>query len=75
MFGVPSLVPGNVQEPIHTFNLRTVIFLRVVISHSINPSLLISWPLNTILKNWMGHLQVLILIVSTMQGRAGLPCY
>lgn len=29
----------------------------------------------TILKFWMDHLQVLILIVSTMQGRAGLPCY
>lgn len=75
MLGVPTLVPCNVQEPIYTFSLRTVIFLKAVISRSIHLSLFRSWPLGTILEFWMGHLQVLILIVSTMQGRAGLPCY
>lgn len=39
MLGVPTLVPCNVQEPIYTFSLRTVI------SHSIHLSLFRSSPL------------------------------
>ena len=45
MLGVPTLVPCNVQEPIYTFSLITVIFLKAVISHSIHLSLFRSSPL------------------------------